>query len=117
MPLYPRDQNFLLPPKGGTLLPLLTKSTVSVTHSLTLSISAFASPILSPFALLLSPNEFEAGSWPGLIKLDPSPVAYSLPMEGKTLSPADSATNKVNGTSQTHSPKNEAISLNDGGVD
>jgi hypothetical protein len=41
-------------------------------------------------------------------------VAYSEPIEGSTFSPADSETNSANGTSQTHRPKYDAISVNEG---
>ena len=39
------------------------------------------------------------------------PVAYSLPMLGRTFSPALREMKRAKGTSQTHMPKKEAISV------
>lgn len=52
-----------------------------------------------------------AASLPGLMKLLPCPVAYSLPMLGSTFSPALKLTNNANGTSHTFKPKKLAISV------
>ena len=41
----------------------------------------------------------------------PSPVAYSLPMLGRTFSPADNETKRAKGISQMHNPKKDATSV------
>jgi hypothetical protein len=72
---------------------------VSPTQSLNPSTTAFAIPCRLFF---LSPDI------PGM------PPGSSLPIVGSTLSLADKLTKRANGTSQTHSPKYEAISVNVG---
>ena len=81
-------------------------SPVSPTQSRTPLTTAFAIPWFVPLLALpfLSPPTL-SGSLPALIKLLPSPVAYSDPILGKTFSPADSDTKSANGTSQTQRPK------------
>jgi hypothetical protein len=49
--------------------------------------------------------------------MDVSPVAYSDPILGSTFSLADSEMNSANGTSQTQRPKNEDISVKEGGIE
>ncbi|KAL8680198.1 MAG: hypothetical protein Q9186_003610 [Xanthomendoza sp. 1 TL-2023] len=86
-------------------------SPVSPTHSKVPSIAAFTRPF-APGLLLRSPLD------PRLLVPSPLrpafPVAYSLPMLGKTFSPALSETKRAKGVSQTQMPKNEAISVNVG---
>ena len=98
-------------------------SPVSPTQSRTPLIAFFAIPAFVPLLCLLRPStpvpavplpKAVVGSFPGLIKLLPSPVAYSEPIDGNTFSPADSETKSAKGTSQTHSPKYDAISVNVG---
>lgn len=98
-------------------------SPVSPTHSLTPLTIAFAMPAFVPLRCLLrpSPNALllggalgVVGDFPELMKLLPSPVAYSEPMLGSTFSPADRETKSANGTSHTHRPKYDAISVNVG---
>ena len=70
-------------------------SPISLNHSMAPSTAAFAKPfflIFSLFALV-------------------SPVAYSLPILGSTLSPALRETKKAKGTSQMRRPKKEATSV------
>lgn len=55
-----------------------------------------------------------SGILPPLVKLLPSPVAYSDPILGSTFSEAESETKRENGMSQTHRPKKDAISVKDG---
>jgi hypothetical protein len=69
---------------------------VSPTQSLKPSTTAFAIPCRLFF---LSPDP------PGM------PPGSSLPIVGSTLSLADKLTKRANGTSQTHRPKYEAISV------
>lgn len=52
-----------------------------------------------------------SGSFPTEVKLLPAPIACSLPMLGRTFSPADSETYNAKGTSQTWGPKKAAASL------
>ncbi|KAI4244511.1 MAG: hypothetical protein L6R40_002978 [Gallowayella cf. fulva] len=81
---------------------------VSPTHSKVPSIAAFTKPFAPCFPLR---SLFES-IFPVTLPPRPEfPVAYSLPMLGKTFSPALSDTNMAKGTSQTQRPKNEAISL------
>lgn len=89
---------------------------VSPTHPPTPSIAAFT----SPFAFLLVPLPLPAFRLPLPIPAPPpaptapSPVAYSLPILGKTSSPALRLTKSANGTNQTQIPKYDAISVNVG---
>ena len=71
---------------------------VSPTQSLIPSTAALAMPVFLRFLL-----------WPMLPFL--SPVAYSEPILGSTFSPALKLTNSAKGTSHTHKPKYEAISV------
>ena len=94
-------------------------SPVSPTHSLTplttaFAIPAFCVPLLGLFFLPSAPTP--EGVCPGVVKLLPVPVAYSDPMDGSTFSPAESDTKRLKGTSHTHRPKYEAISVKVGMV-
>lgn len=95
-------------------------SPVSPTQFLTPLTIVFAMPAFVPLLCLLLPPPTPtptpappptplpkplAGSFPALIKLLPSPVAYSEPIEGNTFSPAESDTKSAKGTSQTQRPK------------
>lgn len=62
-----------------------------------------------PFFLLTLPSPVPKAS-PTVLGTSP-PVAYSLPMLGSTFSLALNDTNRAKGTSQTHIPKYEAISV------
>ncbi len=68
-------------------------------------------PLTACLAILSLPFDFVSAPFPGLTKLLPSPVAYSLPILGSTFSPALSAMNSEKGTSQTQSPKYADISV------
>lgn len=101
-------------------------SPVCPIHSLTPFTAAFAIPALVPVLPLLGPDNpprpsmpaplAPSGMAPGLMKLLPSPVAYSDPIDGSTFSPADSDTNKLKGTNHTQSPKKDEISVKEGRV-
>lgn len=92
------------PRVGRTFSPLQKPMTAPV--SLIQSFAPLTAALAMPVFLLL---------WPFLNPTPSrSPVAYSDPMLGSTFSPALRLTNNANGTSQTHRPKYDAISVNVG---
>lgn len=117
IPFIPRDLTFYQN-VGLVLSPFHRPITspVSPTQSLTPLIAFFAIPAFVPLLCLLLPSSPELllaaplpnpapGSLPGVMKLLPSPVAYSEPIEGSTFSPAERDTKSAKGTSQTQRPK------------